>query len=112
MAQKGAAELIFRARRANEHAGKFLFHELCLHGYHRNVPADAFIEMINPEDHAAAFVAPCARILRGLIKMNADAKFGIDPGLLLFSWPREHARGPVGGDLGEFVFLSVSLIYI
>ena len=93
----------------NEHEGKFLFYKLCLHSYRRDVPADASIKMINPADHAAAFLAPRARTLRGLMQLKDDAKLGIDPGLM-FSWPREQVRGPAGGDLGESVFLSVPLI--
>ena len=84
----GGRQPFASAEFTNEHEGKFFFHKLFLHNYRRDVPADAFIEMINPADHAAALLAPRARTLRGLMELKDDAKFGIDPGLM-FSWPRE-----------------------
>ena len=86
------------------------FHKLGFHDNRRDVPADSFREMMNPEDHAAAFVAPGARTLRGPMNLREDAMYGIDPGLLFF-WPREQVRArPRGENLGESVFLSVPLI--
>ena len=105
----GGGQPFATAEFTNEHEGKFPLHKLRLHSYRRDVPADAFLEMINPADHAAAFLAPRARTLRGLMELKDDAMFGIDPGLMC-SWPREQVRGPAGGDLGESVFLSVPLI--
>ena len=61
--------------------GEFLFHKLPFHAYCRDVLADSFREMTNPEDLLGAFVAPGARTLRGLVNLTDGAVLGIDPGL-------------------------------
>ena len=66
----------------NKFQDKFMgFHKLAFRDYRRDVPAGPFLEMINPEDRAAAFVAPGARTLRGLMDLKNDAMYGIGPGL-------------------------------
>ena len=63
----------------NKFEGKFLFHKLPFHAYRRDVPADSFREMMNPEDHAAAFVAPGARTLCGLMNLRGVAPRSGEP---------------------------------
>ena len=84
------------------------FHKLGFHDNRRDVPADSFREMMNPEDHAAAFVAPGARTLRGLMNLNMNAVLGIDPGLS-FPWPRDRVW-PLPRGLSESMVLSVPFI--
>ena len=106
----GGGQPFATAEFTNEQEGNLLSHKLCFHDYRRDVPADAFLEMINAYDLSRALAAPGARTLRGLVNVKEDAKYGIDPGLL-FSWPRERVRARAGGEQpDESVFLSVPLI--
>ena len=65
----------------NEYEGKYFFHRLAFHDFHRDVPADCFREGVNQEDWPKAFVNPDARTLRGLMDLKDDGALGIDPGL-------------------------------
>ena len=96
----------------NEFEGKYLFHRLAFHDFHRDVPADCFREGVNQEDWPKAFVNPDARTLRGLMDLKNDGALGIDPGLE-FAWRRNRVKPlPAGNRLSESVVLSVPFIQL
>ena len=96
----------------NEYEGKYFFHRLAFHDFHRDVPADCFREGANQEDWPEAFVNPDARTLRGLMDLKNDGALGIDPGLE-FAWRRNRVKPlPAGNRLSESVVLSVPFIQL
>ena len=91
-----------------EFDGKYYFHRLALHEFHRDVPADCFREGVNQEDWPEAFVKPDALTLRGLMDLKHDASLGIDPGLE-FAWRRDRVKAFPAGNrtMSESVVSSV-----
>ena len=92
----------------HEFEGKYLFHRLAFHDFHRDVSADCFREGVNQEDWPEAFVKPDALTLRGLMDLKHDASLGIDPGLE-FAWRRDRVKPLPAGNrtMSESVVLSV-----